>query len=194
MQDTKHKVKALDKGNCAVARPGGKEAGVKTMSPRTETGYEAGDADELVPHNEVQGSASQVKSGVVLRKFTSLPGETCPASGLARKCGADTDRGNTGGERTGVSRGRSSAGYEPAVGVHLPWGALKVPDGLTLARRTELIRTAETATTCQLPSWCGRVRRRKTAVFEGIGSDRLLLPPNRRRQLRKYRRTLKMKW
>ena len=170
------KVKALDKSNCAVARPGGKEAGVKAMSPRTETGYEAGDADELVPHNEVLGSASQVKSAVVLRKFTSLPGETCPVSGPARKRGTDTDRGNTGGERTGVSRGRSSAGYEPAVSVHVKWGALKVPDGLTLARRTELIRTAETAMTCQLPSWCGCVRRRKTAVIEGIDRNRLLLP------------------
>ena len=188
------KIKALDDSNCAAARLGGKEAGVKATSLRTETGYEAGGVDKLAPQSEVQVSTPKVKPGVVLRKFTSLPGETCPVSGLARKRGADTVRGNTGGERTGVSRSRSSAGYEPAVGVHLPWGALKVPDGLTLARRTELIRTAETATTCQLPSWCGRVRRRKTAVFEGIGSDRLLLPPNRRRQLRKYWRTLKMTW
>ena len=176
MQDTKMKVKALDKSNCAVARPGGKEAGVKPTSPRTELGYEAGDVDELARQSEVPVSASQVKPGVVLRKFTSLPGETCPVSGRARKRGAGTDRGNTGGERTGVSRGRSSAGYEPAVSVHSQWGALKVPDGLTLARRTELIRTAETATTCQLPSWRGRVRRRKTALFEGIDCDRLLLP------------------
>jgi len=116
MQDTKHKVKALDKGNCGVARPRGKEAGVKAMSPRTETGYEAGDADELVPHNEVPVSASQVKPGVVLRKFTSLPGEACPPGGRARECGAVTVRGNASGQRTGVSRGRSSAGYEPGVG------------------------------------------------------------------------------
>ena len=53
MQDTKVKTKALDKSNCAVARPGGKEAGVKTTSPRTETGCEAGDADEFAPQNEV---------------------------------------------------------------------------------------------------------------------------------------------
>jgi len=173
MQDTKHKVKALDKSNCAAVRLGGKEAGVKTTSPRTETGYEAGDADELVPHNEVRVSASQVKLGVVLRKFTSLPGETCPVSGSARKRGADTVRGNTGGERTGVSRGRSSAGYEPAVGVHLPWGALKVPDSLTLARRTELIRTAETATTCQLrvgAAVCGGERPRSSRGSAAIAS------------------------
>jgi hypothetical protein len=116
MQDTKHKVKALDKGNCGVVRPRGKEAGVKPTSLRTETGYEAGDADELVPHNEVRVSASQVKPGVVLGKFTSLPGEACLVRGPARKRGTDTIRGNTGGKRTGVSRGRSSAGYEPGVG------------------------------------------------------------------------------
>ena len=176
MQDTKMKVKALDKSNCAVARPGGKEAGVKTTSPRTETGYEAGDADELVPHNEVLVSASQVKSGVVLRKFTSLPGETCPASRPSRGRSHGTVTGNRDGGPAGVSSGRSNAGYEPGVGVHSQWSALKAPDGLTHARRTKLIGTAETATTCQLPSWCGRVRRRKTAVIEGIDSDRLLLP------------------
>ena len=116
MQDTKVKTKALDKSNCAAARLGGKEAGVKAASPRTETGYEAGDADELVPHNEVhEVSVSQVKPGVVLRKSHPLPGETCPVRGSVRKRGADTDRGNMGGKRTGVSRGRSSAGYEPGV-------------------------------------------------------------------------------
>ncbi len=45
----------------------------------------------------------------------SLAKQTCPVSGPARERGADTDRGNMGGERTGVSRGRSSAGYEPGV-------------------------------------------------------------------------------
>ena len=193
MQDTKMKVKALDKSNCAAVRLGGKEAGVKAMSPRTETGYEAGDADELVPHNEVLVSASQVKSGVVWRKFTPLPGETCPVSGLARKRGSDTDRGNTGGERTGVSRGRSSAGYEPAVGVHLKWGALKVPEGLTLARRTELIRTAETATTCQLSELVRPCAAEKDRGHRGDRQRSPLVTPNRRRQLRKYWRTLKMK-
>ena len=52
--------KALAESNRAVARPGGKEAGVKAMSPRTETGYEAGDADELAPHSEVLDSLPQV--------------------------------------------------------------------------------------------------------------------------------------
>ncbi len=146
------------------------------MSPRTETGYEAGDVDELVPHNEVLVSALQVKSGVVSRKFTLLPGETCPASRPSRRRSNGTVTGNRDGGPAGVSSGRSNAGYEPAVSVHSTWGALKVPEALTHARRTKLIGTAETATTCQLPSWCGRARRRKTAVFEGIYGGRLLLP------------------
>ena len=151
MQDTKVKTKALDQGNCSTVRLGGKEAGVKTTSPRTGTGYEAGDADEFARQNEVhEVSASQVKPGVVSGKFTSLPGETCPPGGGARERDRSTVRGNPHGERAGVSRGRSSAGYEPGVGVHLKWGAPNEPDGLTQARRTELIETAETATTCQL--------------------------------------------
>ena len=55
-----------------AARPGGKEAGVKATSLRTETGCEAGDADELAPHSEVRVSASQVKPGVVSRKSHPL--------------------------------------------------------------------------------------------------------------------------
>ncbi len=128
------KIKALDKSNCTVARPGGKEAGVKTTSPRTGTGYEAGDADELVPYNEVPVSASQVKPGVVSRKFTPLPGETCPASRPSRRRSNGTVTGNRGGGSAGVSSGHSSAGNEPGVGVHLQWGALKDPDGLTHAK------------------------------------------------------------
>jgi len=142
------RTKALDEGNCAAARPGGKEAGVKTTSPRTETGCEAGDADELAPHSEVRVSASQVKPGVVSRKSPPLPGETCPAGAAAGAQSAVA--GNSGGQRTGVSRGRSSTGNEPGVGVHLPWGALKGPDGLTHVRRPELIGTAETAASFQL--------------------------------------------
>jgi hypothetical protein len=116
----------LDKGNCGVVRPCVKEAGVKPTSLRTETGYEAGDADELVPHNEVRVSASQIKSGVVLGKFTSLPGETCPASGPARKRGTDTIRGKprrsgAGDDRGGEVRGRKTeadgqSGEERATG------------------------------------------------------------------------------
>jgi RNA-directed DNA polymerase len=145
------KVKALDEGNCGAARHGGKEAGVKAASPRTEMDCEAGGADELARQSEVPVSATQVKSGVVPRKSRPLPGETCPASGAARERDTDTARGNTGGERTGVSRGRSSARrYEPGVGYYLPQGELKVPEGLTPARRTEPSGTAETAATCQL--------------------------------------------
>lgn len=151
MQDTKVKTKALDQGNCGVARHRGKEAGVKPTSPRTGTGCEAGDADEFARQNEVHGvSASQVKPGVVSGKFTSLPGEACPPGGGARERVRSTAASNGGGERAGVSRGRSSARYEPGVGVHPPQGAPKDPDGLTPARRTELIGSAATAAVCQL--------------------------------------------
>ena len=115
MQDTKVKTKALDKGNCGIARSRGKEAGVKTTSLRTETGCEAGDADELAPHSEVPVSASQVKPGVVSGKFTSLPGEACGAGRRPRERPDGTVTGNRGGERAGVSRGHSSAGNEPGV-------------------------------------------------------------------------------
>ena len=153
MQDTKVKTKALDEGNCGAARSRGKEAGVKAASPRTETGCEAGGADEFARQNEVPVSAPQVKPGVVPRKSRPLPGETCPPSGDPRESERhrSTVASNGGGERTGVSRGRSSArSHEPGVGDHLKWGALKAPEGLTTARRTEPSGTAETAATCQL--------------------------------------------
>ena len=159
------RTKALDEGNCAAARPGGKEAGVKTTSPRTETGCEAGDADELAPHSEVRVSASQVKPGVVSRKSHPLPGETCPAGAAAGAQSAVA--GNSGGQRTGVSRGRSSTGNELGVGVHLPRGALKGPEGLTHARRTKLVGTAGPRRPPGRQSswfWGGRKRWRQTAV------------------------------
>ena len=91
MQDTKHKVKALDKSNCAAVRLGGKEAGVKTASPRTETCCEAGDTDKLAPHNGVRDSVSQVKHGVVPGRFTPLLGEACPTSAARRARSAYRD-------------------------------------------------------------------------------------------------------
>jgi RNA-directed DNA polymerase len=144
------KPKALDKGNCGVARPRGKEAGVKPTSSRTETGYKAGDADEFAPQNEVPVSTSQVKPGVVSGKSRPLPRETCAASSRLQQQPASTATGNRRGERAGVSRGRSSAGNEPGVSGHLEWSPLKAPEGLTHARRTELIETAETVGCFQL--------------------------------------------
>jgi hypothetical protein len=144
------KTKALDKSNCGAARRRGKEAGVKAASSRTETGYEADGADEWAPHHEVLVSAPEVKPGVVPRKSRPLPGETCPTRGRTRKRANGTMTGNSHGERTGVSRGRSSAGNEPGVSDHLQLGAPKAPEGLTHARRTKLVRTAETAATSPL--------------------------------------------
>jgi hypothetical protein len=141
MQESK--IQALDEGNRAVARPRGKEAGVKTASPRTEMCSEAGGPDELAPHNEVPDSRPQVKHGVVPGKFTRLLGETCPAG--AAPVGQSAVAGNSGGQRAGVSRGHSSAGNEPGVGRQAPTPEPKDPEGLTHARRTELVGTAETA-------------------------------------------------
>ena len=187
MQDTKVKTKALDKSNCSTARLGGKEAGVKATSSRTETGYEAGDADELVPHNEVhEVSALQVKSGVVPRKFTPFPGETCPPGGRPRERFDSTGASNGVGRWAGVSRGRSNTGYEPGVSVCLKRRTLKGPDGLTHVRRTKLIGTAETAVAFRLDGESGQSgneRRRKTAVIKANYGDRLVITRSQRTPL-----------
>ena len=78
----------------------------KTVSPRTETSYQAVGADELAPHSEVPGSAPKVKGGAVQLEFAFLSGETCPTS--ARSSGSAIS-GNAGGHRAGVSRGHSTA-------------------------------------------------------------------------------------
>ena len=123
------KHKALDKGNCGVARPRGKEAGVKPTSPRTGTGYKAGDADEFASQNEVPESASQVKPGVVSGKARPLPRETCAASSRLQQQPASTATGNRVGERAGVSRSPSSAGNEPGVSVGSLQTPPKAPEG-----------------------------------------------------------------
>ena len=69
------KVKELDWGNCEIARFHGKEADVKSVSPRTEMCYQADGMDELAQHSEVRSSVSEVKHGVVRRNNTFLPGE-----------------------------------------------------------------------------------------------------------------------
>ena len=208
MQETKWKqpkvkVKALDEGNCAAARPGGKEAVIKPTSPRTGTGYEAGDADELAPHSEVRVSASQVKPGVVSGKSGPLPGETCPPRGdpRASERHRSTATGNRGGEQTGVSRGRSSArSDEPGVGEHAQWREPKAPEGLTTARRTELMGTAETAAACQLDRALSGVvvdvaRSRAAEKDRGQAGERRRSPVitvRRQRRVRKHRRTLQV--
>ena len=133
MQESK--IQALDESSGAVARPGRKEAGVKTASPRTEMCSEAGGTDELAPHNEVPDSLPQVKHGVVPGKLTRLLGETL--SRAERATGRNRRRQRRRPWR-GVSRGHSSAGYEPGVGSRSPVPAPNGPDGLTHARRTEL--------------------------------------------------------
>ena len=75
------KVEERDRGNCEVARLCGKEAEVKSVSPRTGTRYEADGVDELAQHSEVRSSASEVQRGVVRRSNTSLPGEASSRRG-----------------------------------------------------------------------------------------------------------------
>lgn len=197
MQDTKVKTKALDKSNCAAVRLGGKEAGVKATSPRTETGYEAGDADEFARQNKVhEVSASQVKPGVVLRKSHPLPGETCPSGGRPRKRSGSAGASNGAGRRAGVSRGHSSAGYDPGVGDHLGWGALNEPLGLTNARRTERIGITETAAAFQFElalHGVGPEAERSAAAETDRGQqeelwDRVLSPENLTEAWRRVRR------
>ena len=149
--------------------------------------------DEWAPHHEVRVSASQVKPGVVSRKFTPLPGETCPAGRPSHRRSNGTITGNRGGGPAGVSSGRSSAGNEPGVGVHPKWGALKDPDGLTHARRTKLIGTAETAASFQLElalnagSSSERERAAETDRGQGELWERILSPANLQEAWRRVR-------
>lgn len=177
MRDSKVKTEALDEGNCGIARSRGEEAGVKAAGPRTGTGYEAGDWDEWAGPHEVLLSESSVKPGVVPRKSRPLPGETCPPHG--RKAGPGG--GNTVGVRTGVSSGHSSAGNEPGVrGGIAPFR--KAPEGLTLARRTKPMESAETAASSQLVLPLGEPSGADVAAETDRGKgqlwDRILEPAN----------------
>ena len=67
-------------GNCEVARLGGKEACVKDVSPRTETGYKADGMGKLAPNSKARSSGPQVKSGVVHQNNVLLPGDASPRS------------------------------------------------------------------------------------------------------------------
>ncbi len=180
MQESK--IKALDESNRAAARPGGKEAGVKTASPRTETCFEAGGGDERAQHREVLDSLPQVKHGVVPGKLTRLLGETCPAGTAAGAQRAAA--GNGGGQRAGVSRGRSSAGNEPGVGHQAQAPEPKDPEGLTHARRTELVGIAETAAASRLAMTpygradSGRTQAAETDRGQEERWQRILSPEN----------------
>ena len=70
----------LDYGNCEIARFRGKEAYVKSVSPRTGRFYKAGMADELAQHSKVLDSAMKVKNRVVQKQFTCFPGRSCLAA------------------------------------------------------------------------------------------------------------------
>ena len=124
------KVKALDEGNCGTARPRGKEAGVKAASPRTETGCEAGGADEWAPHHEVRVSAPQVKPGGCAAKVTPLTtgsaarGARCASwtSGCAGACGSVT--GSNGSRPAADAAAAGGRSARRAFGLTQPQGLL----------------------------------------------------------------------
>ena len=86
------KVEEQDRGNCEIARFHGKEADVKSVSPRTGTRYKADGVDELAQHSEVLSSTPEVKRGVVRRNNTSLPGEASSRRGCAALPPGDDSR------------------------------------------------------------------------------------------------------
>jgi len=97
----------------------------KTLSPRTETSYQAARADELAQHSEVPGSTRKVKDGVVQLEFAFLSGETC----------IDRIGGNVEGNHAGVSRGHSTA--TALAGRSKPDGCAATPaSGLTATNPT----------------------------------------------------------
>ena len=100
----------LDYGNCGIARFRGKEAYIKDMSPRTETGYKADGMDKLAPHSEALDSVPEVNLGVVYRNSALLPGEASyagrPGFNLPERVGGGSS--NAAIEIRGVSRDHSS--------------------------------------------------------------------------------------
>ena len=157
------KAKALDEGNCGIARSCGEEAVVKAASPRTETCCEAADAGKLAPHSVARDSASEVKHGVVQLEFVLLPGEICLPGGP--RVADSAAAGNGGGAQAEVSRGRSSA----QAG----------------ARRPELVKGGETAPVSQAASPQGGAGLGRTGAAEkdpaqGELMERILAPENMR--------------
>ena len=75
MQDTKVKTKALDKGNCGIARSRGKEAGVKATSPRTETGYEADGA--TTSHDRAKSGDQDYRKTTSVHRAAKHAAQTC---------------------------------------------------------------------------------------------------------------------
>ncbi len=73
------------------------------MSRRTEIAYKAQSPGKSAQHDKAPDSGDRVNAAVVLRQFTFLSGEACPACGQSDSAGC----GNAVGDRPGVSRSHS---------------------------------------------------------------------------------------
>lgn len=126
-------IKELDYGNCGIARFRGKEAYVKDMGLRIETGYKAGMAGELAQHSEAHSSAMKVNPEVVYRNNTFLPGEaSCVFGGGFNppvQCRGPFSNGWI--ETGGVSRGHSSCAPRAGSSCRRESRPAKVTGGLT---------------------------------------------------------------
>lgn len=126
-------IKELDYGNCGIVRFRGKEAYVKDMSLRIETGYKAGMAGELAQHSKALSSAMKVNPEVVYRNNAFLPGEassTCDVGlNLPSRHRGSLSNGLI--EGRGVSRGHSSHLIRAGSSCRRVIRPAKNPDGLT---------------------------------------------------------------
>ena len=125
---------ALDRSNCGVARPRGKEAAVKPVSRRTEMPFQADGAGKLAPHSNARCPPPEVNGAVAQAEFVSLLREICSPS-PATGSGAASSNGRRAGVE--VSRGRI-----PRATSRFP------PDGLTTREGLNLIGSID-------PGWTG---------------------------------------
>ena len=127
------KIKELDDGNCRIVRLCWKEAYVKEMGLRIETGYKAVMVGKLAQHSKAHSSAIQVNPEVVYRNNMSLPGEASRISGVGLdrpiRCRGGISNGSI--EPGGVSRGRSSHRKRAGSNCRRVTRPVKNPDGLT---------------------------------------------------------------
>ena len=154
---------ALDRSNCGVARPRGKEAAVKPVSRRTEMPFQADGAGKLAQHSNTRCSTPEVNGAVAQAEFASLLREVC-SPGPAIASGAASSNGRRAGAE--VSRGHSTESHEP--GAVRPVETKK-PDGLTTREGLNLAGSGDpgwtgTRVDAEWPSWVQSHRGRDRAL------------------------------